>query len=264
MHVDREQWGQELHEVWLAHHSRGLNLELAKDLSQMPPEQSTSWVMWLKRPRPPLVEMIAQWCLPADSTTYQIAAAPFWQSTKMAHALWLAYPEPLAVDPLAVAGLGLLAASADPSPHNAAWIASRLGPLVGFVAYYSGLNPSLIAPALAGWGERYRERALAEGLDWLVAWVTEHSGSPKSPSRGAWPSWPEEASDYAMQLRAGVVPHGQRSRGPTDVRAVLLGLALVPSAERMRLTALAQKAIQAVGLSAQWHQMVPEEGSQWS
>ncbi len=249
---------QELYRQWIASQSQMLSKTLTELLNELPPQEALAWTIRFQRPRSCVAEEVAAWCFEGETVSWWLGGGVGWLAERVGSAVFLSYPEPLAPDPLAMCGLGLV--WAEQVSHGPTWAVSRLGPLLAPAAEHSGLKGEWLARLLASWIETYGPVADRHGLERVVDWARSESHGVPVDESWLWPKWPEEATQYFQQLQAGLVPHERHGQSPHDMRAVLLGLAAMTEEEQFRALALAHKAIQSVSLWSRWNQNGFEEG----
>ena len=247
--MDRDQWNAEAYRVWLElRMRRNLDPVSRTALEQLSLVSASPWLVRMERPTSPVAETMAAWCLKGAPRPWRICPGLDWDWQSTESAVLLAYPEPLAEDPLAMGGLAVFWALADGEIEFAV---RALGAALLPAVYYSGIWDRKLKPVMGQWLAHYREPAQALGLDDVLAWADE-AAEDDAGREVEWPDWPFRASAYGEQLRRGLVPHESRGRSPKDVAAVLLGLASVPPDQRRTAAQLAYKAIMGTALSADW------------
>lgn len=250
-------WQEALYRQWIATQSRALSPSVASIFHQLDSREALTWILRFQRPRSAVSSAVASWCFQGEPRAWRIAAGAQWAHLDAGAEVWLAYPEPLGHDPLAMCGLELVWAERVHQGWESA--VTRLGPLLAPAAYRSGIESQTLNPVLASWLDAYTRTAEASGMEQVVAWARRKAERVRERPSYRWPEWPGAAARYAEHLRAGVVPHEARSGGPHDMRAVLLGLASLAEDEgQLSSLALVHKAVQAVSLSLGWNGTGPE------
>ncbi|MCY0885633.1 MAG: hypothetical protein OWV35_07075, partial [Firmicutes bacterium] len=173
-----------------------------------------------------------------------VAPAAGWDYAAGGDREFLAYPEALEADPLALLGLAFVWAGTD----AARWcrLIPRLGPLVG-PAVLAGAPAAQAGAVLAAWAGRYPQAEVPPGV--RQAWAAAGGGEVFAAC--AWPAWPDTGAERAM-LEAGLVPHGADGQPPPDPLPVLAASAGLAPAQRVETLGLVAKALESWELGRRW------------
>lgn len=224
-------------------------------LRQVPADaEHAPWIQAARRPLAPVAAVMAEWLLPPEAGTWLVVPGVVFSGLRLSGGALLSYPEALEDDPLALAGLALVAWEIGALP--ACGVARRLS--VGLVA---------VAQAVGIAGVRAEpgfEEALAGFRGWHAAAGKPDWAASPAALAGPGPSGSNPVADDVQVAREllllGLPPHrppGQRLLNPG---AVLLALATVERPPGGGLEALAAKGVEGAVLSARWEEALHDGG----
>ncbi len=235
-------WQNAAWDEWRSRLQSQLDARAQELLPNLPLSQHLRWLRILARQSHPVAEGIAKWLSGMDSREWIVRPGDEWNSIEDYRVIFIAYPEYLGWDPLAMCAMAALWAQ----DHGDRWamLAKQLGPL----AILGAMQGQYASPALSLYDGSFR-RAYGP---WLKAWKfreeTPHSGDNASLP---WAPVPDYAA-YSQQLVYGVVPHEVRGQSVSSEVAVLLALGEVPDGERSMMAGLAYKALEGLWMSQAW------------
>ncbi|WP_053960211.1 hypothetical protein [Sulfobacillus thermosulfidooxidans] len=243
-----ESWHEIAWQKWQDDMTSGLPENVRHALEEMDGSSRAKWIARLRHNITPCAKIMAQYLKTGDKP-WVIAPGLQWDIVETAHMVFIAYPEYLGEDPLAMAAIGLLWASSDVTRIEA--IVKKLGP-TALYACYEGQLPSSLHTLFGVLWQNYIQNF---GLDEIRSEVRQFFSQvtvTETPfvtiSLGSMPAY----AMYLEELTYGVVPHETSGESPKDVPAVLTALHYVPAAERPGAALLAFKAIEGRILTDQW------------
>lgn len=243
-----ESWHEIAWQKWQDEMTSGLSEDIRQALEEMDGPSRAQWIARLRQSISPCAKIMAQYLKTGDKP-WVIAPGLQWDIVETRHMIFMAYPEYLGEDPLAMAAIGLLWAASDVERIEA--IVKKLGP-AALYACYEGQLPSSLESLFGVLWHNYIQNFGLDGIRSEVRqFFSQASGADVPVTNIALAPMPGYAM-YLEELNYGVVPHETSGESPKDIPAVLVALHYVPAPMRKGAALLAFKAIEGRILTDQW------------
>ena len=255
-------WHEIAWEKWREETARGLSKAIRAALKELDVPKQAVWMTRLRQQITPCAKVMAQY-LHGGEKTWAVAAGLVWDRIETSQSVFIAYPEPLGDDPLAMAALGLIWAGQD--VNRLQIMVEKLGAAALFAGYDGQLTMANMKLTVL-WTS-YLQNFGLDGISPEVQQFFEETTGQSGGDKLNWGVMPAYQT-YLDQLVYGVVPHESSGESPWQVPAVLLALHYVPATLRSQAALLAFKAVEGRILTEQWRRAAlmdsRDEGDLWS